>query len=158
MRNLVIAAAIVGLAAITANCGNSQGSSSASNMFPSITAPSVLEARGGNGNGKGNISPLPPSSVTPEMVSDVVPSGFSWGDTIAINVFTSATETHVTLQCHRNGMVVLSAWAPYVGSSPQWTLSSPSWQGGGANCTADLIQFSGMKDIVLASFSFDVVG
>ena len=51
-------------------------------------------------------------------------------------------------------MLVMSAWAPYVGSPQQWTLSTPQWQGGGADCHAELIYFSGSKDVVLASVDF----
>ncbi len=37
-----------------------------------------------------------------------------------------------------------------------FTLSSPSWTSGGANCTASLYYFSGKKTITLSTMSFPV--
>ena len=152
MRNLVIAAAITGLAAITANCsGPMQGSNSASNMFPSITTPSVLEAKGGNGNGKGNISPLPPTSLTLDMVYDYGTSGYSWGDSVSFTVSTAEQWNQVNVSCSQNGTTVYGAVWPL---TPVLNFSSGAWSSGAAQCTAELISFGSSKP--LASLSFPV--
>ena len=168
MRTLATLASVVVLAASSVGCDSSaQGSNSSNDLLPlaSVVSPTMLQARGGNGGGNGNRggnenqNSAPTSSLTPMMVNDVGASGFSAGDTISFNVSTSATDAHVTLNCYQDGSVVLSAWTPYVASSaPQWTLSTPSWQAGAAHCTAELIYFSGSKDVVLASSNFDVAG
>lgn len=170
MRALATLASVVVFAASSVGCDSSrQGSNSSNDLLPlaSVVSPTMLQAKGGNGGGNGNgnrggnenQNPAPTSSLTPVMINDVGTSGFSWGDTISFTASTTVTEPHVTLECYRDVVLVLSAWAPYVASSPpQWTLSSALWQAGAANCTAELIYFSGSKDVVLATSSFDVAG
>lgn len=69
-----------------------------------------------------------------------------WGplaDTITFNVSTTAPNPYVTVTCTQNGVLLYSASA---GFYPEYLwpgarnmpLSSPSWTGGAANCTADL--------------------
>ena len=85
-----------------------------------------------------------------------------WGQQVTFNVSTTATtQPNVSLNCYQNGVLVYGAVAGFYPSYPwPWTqvftLSSPSWTGGGANCTASLYYFSGKKTITLATMSVQV--
>src|SRR5438552_380709 len=74
-----------------------------------------------------------------------------WGQQVTFNVSTTATtEPNVSLNCYQNGSLVYGAVAGFYPSYPwPWTqiftLSSPSWTAGGADCTATLYYFSGTK-------------
>jgi hypothetical protein len=161
MRNVVIAAAVVGLATITANCSGPQGSNSASNMFPSLVAPSVLEARGGNGggnngNGNGNggsdPAPAPIGSLSVAMVNDTGTVGVSHGDTVKFDVTggSAPAGSLMSLNCYQG-----SDWVYAMGGYPagfEFMLSSRSWPSGEADCTATLYTSTGR----LASVTFHV--
>jgi hypothetical protein len=90
------------------------------------------------------------------MVSDANGNGSpNWGDTITFNVSTTATTTpYVEVTCSQGGVIVYSAWAGFYDSYP-WPgqrlmpLSSPSWTGGAATCTAVL-------NTSLATLGFEV--
>ncbi len=83
-----------------------------------------------------------------------------WGQQITFNVSTTATSTPtVDLKCDQGGAMVL-AWTGGFFASYLWTqdviLSSPSWTGGAASCTATLIYSSDKKIITLATLPFQV--
>ena len=95
------------------------------------------------------------------MYTDLNANGHpNWGDSVTFNVSTTATtEPHVDLTCSQNGVVVYGATTGYFASYPwPWTqimtLSSLSWQGGAAECTAELYYFSGKRMPVIASINF----
>ncbi len=85
-----------------------------------------------------------------------------WGQQVTFNVSTSATtEPNVSLNCYQNATLVYGAVAGFYPSYPwpgsqTFTLSSPSWTGGAASCTAKLYYFSGKKTITLTMLSFQV--
>ena len=85
-----------------------------------------------------------------------------WGEQVTFNVSTTATtEPNVSLNCYQNGGLVYGAVAGFYPSYPwpwtqTFTLSSPSWTGGAADCTASLYYFSGRKTVTLATLSFGV--
>jgi hypothetical protein len=122
-------------------------------------APIALAGKGGGGGGK-----KPPSggsgTLSLVMVSDTGTAGTSWGDTVTFSFQQSATtEPHVDLTCSQNGTLVYSATAGFYASYPwPWTtnmsLSSQSWTGGAASCTARLYYFSGSSTTTLATLSF----
>jgi hypothetical protein len=102
-------------------------------------------------------------SLAVAMVADANQNGApNWGDTIRFNVSTTATtEPHVNLKCSQNGVVVYGATTGYYSTYPwPWTqnmtLSSQSWTGGAASCTATLSAYSGTSITTRASLSFSV--
>ena len=65
----------------------------------------------------------------------------------------------MNLNCYQNGALVGQGWATFfTGGSPgTFGLSSPIWQSGAADCTADLGMYANNgKWKVLASTSFHV--
>ncbi len=85
-----------------------------------------------------------------------------WGQQVTFNVSTTATtQPNVSLNCYHNGVLVYGAVAGFYPSYPwpwtqTFTLSSPSWTSGGADCTAALYYFNGTKTVTLATLSFGV--
>ncbi len=151
MRTLVTIASVVALAAGSVACDSSHQGSNNLIALPSIVSPTMLEAKGGNGNGKGNISPLPPTSLTLDMVYDYGTSGFSWGDSVSFTVSASEQWNQVNVSCYQNGARVYAAVWPL---TPVLNFSSALWSSGAAECTAELISFGSSKP--LASLSFPV--
>jgi hypothetical protein len=86
----------------------------------------------------------------------------NWGEQITFNVSQTATaEPHVDVVCSQGGATVYSATTGYYASYPwPWTqvmtLSSQTWTGGAADCTAKLYYFDGRKTPVLKTLSFAV--
>lgn len=85
-----------------------------------------------------------------------------WGQNVTFTVSTTATsEPYVSLNCSQNGVLVYGASAgffpgyPWPGSQI-FPLSSPSWTGGAASCTAKLYYVNGRKTITLATLNFRV--
>jgi hypothetical protein len=80
-----------------------------------------------------------------------------YGQQVTFNISTTATnQPYVHLQCYQNGAMVLQNWDGYFDGSlsgRNFTLSSPSWTGGAADCTATLETPQGSP---LASTSFHV--
>jgi hypothetical protein len=83
-----------------------------------------------------------------------------FGQTVTFDVSTSATSNpFVNLNCYQNGVLVMNSWSAFFsgGTNQNFGLYSPSWQGGAANCTADLGMLTNNgKWKVLASTSFSV--
>jgi hypothetical protein len=80
-----------------------------------------------------------------------------YDQSVTFNVSTTATtQPWVHLRCTQNGAMVAEGWAGYFDGSlsgRDFTLASPSWTGGAADCTAYLTKPDGS---VLASTSFHV--
>ena len=129
-------------------------------LVVAVVVPVALAGKGHHGNG-GTTGGS--SSLSVAMVSDANGNGApNWGDTIRFNVSTTATsEPHVNLKCSQNGVVVYGASTGYYASYPwPWTqnmtLSSQSWTGGAASCTATLSAYSGTSVTTLATLNFPV--
>ena len=96
------------------------------------------------------------------MVTDKDGNGApNWGDVVAFNISTSASQPYVNLKCYQNGALVAEGWRGYFeGSldSRNFGLYGGSWDSGAADCTAylDTSTSKGMK--VLASTRFHVDG
>jgi len=102
-------------------------------------------------------------SVTLVMVDDLNADGMpNWGDTVTFEVQTSATTSpYVTLKCSQGGTTVLTGtagfWDGYAFPFERnMKLSSPSWTGGAADCTATLWSSDGKKTKTLATTNFHV--
>ena len=85
-----------------------------------------------------------------------------YGQSVTFGVSTTATSyPDVSLNCYQNGLLVYGAMAGFYSSYP-WPgsqimpLSSPSWTGGAASCTANLWYLNGRKDVTLTTLSFAV--
>jgi hypothetical protein len=133
-----------------------------------ITILPALAAKGGNGGGKGKGSSGGGTtggtgSLTLRVLtgSDTTPN---WGEDITFTVSTTATsEPNVNVKCSQNGNVVYGAVTGYYDSYPwPWTqimtLSSQSWTGGAADCTAVLSAYSGTNVTTLGTLAFHVDG
>jgi hypothetical protein len=95
------------------------------------------------------------------MATDANQNGLAnWGDTITFKDSTwSTTEPHVNVTCSQNGTVVYGASTGYYASYPwPWTqnmtLSSQSWTGGAASCTATVSAYSGTSVTTLGTLNF----
>lgn len=102
--------------------------------------------------GKGKHGTSSPNGLTLAMVTDVNSDGLpNYNDTVTFNLTQTVTsEPHVDLACTQNGAVVYSATTGLYASYPwPWTknmkLSSNSWTGGSADCTAKWYYFDGRK-------------
>ena len=105
-----------------------------------LIAGSVFAARGGgkpSGGGSGG-------SLAVVMVTDANGNGLpNWADQLTFNVSTTATDRPtVRLHCYQNGSLVYTATAGFFAGYPWstvYSLSSQTWTGGAADCTATLI-------------------
>jgi hypothetical protein len=124
-----------------------------------LSSPATLLAAH-SGGGKGHVQNTNGSlTLIPLNSTDGLPH---WGQQVTFNISTTATtQPNVSLNCYQNGVLVYGAVAGFYPSYPwPWTqiftLSSPSWTSGGANCTATLYYFSGTKTITLTTMSVQV--
>jgi hypothetical protein len=134
-----------------------------------ITIVPALAARGGGGGGggkgghggSGGGSTSGGGTLTLRVLTgpDSTPN---WGEEITFTVSTTATtEPNVNVKCSQNGNVVYGAVTGYYDSYPwPWTqimtLSSQSWTGGAADCTATLSAYSGTNVTTLGTLPFHV--
>ncbi len=85
-----------------------------------------------------------------------------WGQSVTFTVSTTATtQPNVSMTCYQNGTLVFGAEAGFYAGYPwpdsqTFVLSSPSWIGGAANCTAALYYFSGKKTVTLTTMTIQV--
>jgi hypothetical protein len=116
-------------------------------------APRALAAPGGGGGkpskgGAGTIS---------LVLLDSTDGLAHYGQHVTFNISTSATDQpYVHLVCKQNGTMVAEGWAGYFDGAlggRDFTLSSPAWTGGDADCTGYLTK---PDKTVLASTSFHV--
>jgi hypothetical protein len=137
LKRMTIAAAIVALAlATTAYAGNGGGSNRWSSSI-SLVWPSA-------------------SALTSAATSEP-----HYGDSVTFDVSTNATDfPYVNLRCFQNGSLVGEGWAGFFDGAlgtHTFTLWSPQWSGGAADCTASLDAYGGGgKWKELASTSFHV--
>ena len=98
--------------------------------------------------------------VVSSSQSSTAQSGPHYGDVVTFTASTNQTSNpFVNVRCYQNGSLVLSGWSAYfTGGLGDRTfgLASAAWQGGAADCTADLDMYSNGRWKVLASTSFHV--
>jgi hypothetical protein len=76
------------------------------------------------------------------MVEDANGNGApNWNDTITFKVTSTSTSPYVSVRCYQGGKLVYGADAGFYADYPwpgarNMPLSSPSWTGGAASCTA----------------------
>ncbi len=120
--------------------------------------PQCPSPTGGGGGGTGGRGSLSLVMVT-DANGDRQPN---YGDTVTFNVSTTTTVyPYVMVNCSQGGVSVYSAYAGFYPSYPwpwdqDFNLSSSSWTGGGASCTAQLEYFTGKSWAVITSVAFDV--
>ncbi len=125
-------------------------------LFSVSILAAVAVSAGGSGHPQNTNSSL---SLVLLNSADGLPH---WGQQVTFNVSSTATaEPNVSLNCYQNGSLVYGAVAGFYPSYPwPWskifTLSSPSWTGGAANCTAALYYFSGKKTVTLTTMNIQV--
>ena len=89
-----------------------------------------------------------------------VVSGPRYGDQVTFNVSTDETAyPYVNVKCYQDGVLVGEGWAGFFYGAlgdQTFTLSSPRWSGGAADCTAWLTMYSNGKWRQLTSTSFHV--
>jgi hypothetical protein len=113
-------------------------------------------AKGGHGGGGGGSG----STVSLVLV-DSVDGMAHTGQLVTFAVTTSATASpFVSLNCYQGGVWVYTASAGFFAAYPwskNFTLSSTSWTGGDADCTARLYSSrDGTRTTTLATTSFHV--
>jgi len=160
MYQFVVTASAAVFAASSVGCARSGAtdSSSASSLSPSSLTEFNSPAVGAKGGGKPGGGT---GTLTLRMVTDANGNGLpNWKDQVTFDISTTATtQPFVDLVCSQNGVVVLGTTGGFFDSYPwPWTrtmtLSSPSWQGAAASCTAKLYYLSGTRNITLGSMSF----
>ena len=175
MRKFMTVVSVAAVAVFSASCSSHDGVNASGDVLgvAGVVGPSAFtEARGGGGGGKGGgkggggtTSPDGGGGGSLSLVMAVDNNGNqkpNWNDTITFNVSTSATtEPHVTLSCSQGGNVVLGATTGFYASYPwPWTnfmkLSTQSWTGGAADCTAQLYYVNGTSTVNLTSITFHV--
>ena len=121
-------------------------------LLSASLAPSVLAQ--GKGKGKGQNAPA--YGIVLEMVNDANGDDLpNFGDTVKFNVSTTATTPFVSLSCYQGTTWVYAAG----GYQADWnfTLSSNSWPGGAADCTATLYTTTdGARTTTLATLAIHV--
>lgn len=129
-------------------------------LIVGLMAGSVFAAKGGGGKPSGGGTTGGGGSLALVMVTDANGNGLpNWGDQVTFNVSTTATDRPtVRLHCYQNGSLVYTFSAGFFAGYP-WTtiygLSSQSWTGGAANCTASLI-YSGNNGRIITVATLNV--
>ncbi len=129
-----------------------------------VASGAALAAKGGSDRGHhGGTTTSGGGSLSLVMVTDANGDRQpNYGDTVTFNVSTTTTVyPYVMVNCSQGGVSVYSAYAGFYPSYPwpwdqDFTLSSSSWTGGGASCTAQLEYFTGKSWAVITSVAFDV--
>jgi len=105
-------------------------------------------------------TPAGTSSISLHTVAGAASTNPTYGSTVSFDVATTQTSSpFVNLLCYQGKTLVAQGWDAYFtgGLGGQtFTLSSPAWTGGAADCTANLDMFVNYKWVVLASTSFHV--
>jgi hypothetical protein len=85
----------------------------------------------------------------------------SYGSEVTFHVSSTSDRPFVNLRCYQNGAFVYDGWHGFFESyvpEPNFTLTSLSWTGGAAECTARLVEWSrNGRQRTLASLDFHVV-
>ena len=114
--------------------------------------------------GKGNRPSGGGTSISWYMVEDANANGApNWGDVVGFRFSTSASNPIMSLVCTQGGATVYGdsrpMYWPNIWDDPgHFTLSSLSWTGGDATCTATLKAASRNKIQTLGSLTFAVGG
>ena len=123
-----------------------------------LVAGTALAGKGG-GHGKpggGGSSATGTISLAPLVVDQNGNGTPNWSDVVTFNISTSLSQPWVHLVCSQNGTMVAQGWAGYFDGAlggRNFGLTSPSWPGGAADCTARLETGTGS---LVASTSFHV--
>jgi hypothetical protein len=120
-----------------------------------LVAGTALAAKGGKPGG-GNSS----SSLSLRMV-DPTDTVVNYGDQVTFDVATTATDRpDVNVRCYQGEDFVYDGWAgfyPEAWFGQTFTLSSSSWNDGGADCTARLVMWGrNGRERTLATLGFYV--
>jgi hypothetical protein len=126
-----------------------------------VLAPAGLAGKGGGGKPGGGGGGGSPSSSLSLVLLNSSDGQAHWGQQVTFNVATTATASpFVSLNCYQGSAWVLTASAGFFPSYPwsrDFTLSSGSWPGGAADCTARLYMTKdGTRTTTLATLSFHV--
>jgi hypothetical protein len=114
-------------------------------------SPSLLAQ--GKGKGKQNAASV--YSIALEVVNDNGNSLPDYGESVRVNVSTTATNVFVSLSCYQGTTLVYAGGGLPV--SFAFMLSSAAWTGGEAECTASVFTtIDGSKTTNLGSLSFHV--
>jgi hypothetical protein len=106
-------------------------------------APAAMAAKGSGGGAGGKHGGGSTGTGSISLVLLDSTDGLAhYGQHVTFNVSTTATnQPWVHLQCYQNGTLVAEGWDGYFDGSlsgRNFTLASPSWTGGAADCTATL--------------------
>jgi hypothetical protein len=115
-----------------------------------LSATAIAAPTGNGGSTKSSITLIPPVAAA---------STTAWpryGDDVSFAVSTTSANPWVNVQCFQNGALVGQGWANLAYQQPTFTLSSMSWTGGDADCTAYLDAWVNDRMRTLASTSFHV--
>jgi hypothetical protein len=127
-----------------------------------IIPPAAFAGRGGGKPGGGGTTSGGGTISLAPIVTDLNGNGLpNFRDTIMFNVSTtSTTQPYVDLQCFQNGVMVAEGWRGYFDGALDtrfFTLASPQWPGGAADCIAYLTMPTSKGSMQrLASTSFHV--
>jgi hypothetical protein len=124
------------------------------------TGAAVATKGGGQGHhqttgGSGTISLV----MVNDANGDTLPN---YGDSVTFNVSTTVTDRpYVAVLCYQGTTQVYSAWAGFYPDFPwSWmqtfTLKSPAWTGGAADCSASLYYYNGKAWTTILSQGFQV--
>ena len=124
--------------------------------FSLITSDVALAGRPGGGGSSS-------SSITLVVLADGQPAGpdvgARYGDQVTFNVTTDASNPFVNLKCYQNGVLVAEGWEGFFEGALGdriFTLWSPQWVSGAADCTASVSVYSKRRWTSLASVAFHV--
>src|SRR5262245_15011043 len=125
-------------------------------------SPAAGKGGGGKPGGGGSTGGSSSIALAYPLVNDANGNGQpNHGDTVAFNVSTTATtEPYVDLQCFQNGRMVAEGWRGYFDGAldtRNFTLWSPQWERGAAECTAYVAKSTsrGMQQLASTSFHVD---
>ena len=125
-----------------------------------LLAGTAFAGKGGGGKPGGGGG----TSIEWRMVTDLDGNNSpNWGEVITFSFSTSASRPVISLTCWQGGAMVLGdsrpMYWPNIWDDPgHFTLSSLSWSGGDASCTATLKAQTRNKISTLGSYTFAVGG
>lgn len=123
-------------------------------------ATPALAANGHGGGGSAGSSSISLVVLSPAGAAGSLTTSPSYGDQVTFDVSTTETAyPYVNLLCYQGRTLVAEGWAGFFDGAlgtGTFTLWSPSWLGGAADCTANLDVNSGGRWKVLASTGFHV--
>ena len=130
-------------------------------VFGLLAVP-VLAAKGGNGGGgKPGGGDSGGTGTISLVLMDSTDGVAHYGQRVTFDVATTATDSpYVQLQCNNAGTLVLEAYQGFFPTAMgnQWFHLGPTtlWQGGEADCTANLVKYTRKGWQQLGSTAFHV--